>query len=371
MIEKRIGYVDGLRALAVLAVLVHHTAKYDPTLSLGGLYHALLEGSHGVDLFFVVSGFCLSYPFLARLHEAGRADFDLAAFFSRRLIRIIPPYYAAIALFALMLVALNARGLPIPNPAMSPSTSLGSIGAQLVFWDRSWNFVDGSFWTLAIEMRWYVLFPLLLLLWARSPRAYALVGLCCLVLYHLTSLRVLDIATLPAFMLGVIAAEAQIRGGSWRNWSLAACIACTLIAVALEPKSIVGFYRQTQFWWQLAAFWFVVAAGAVTALRSILSTRPLMLIGLASYSIYLMHEPVVAFLQMDLGAGPVAAGIAGLCAGLLFYYAVERYVIAPATKNRWLRALAPLVKRAFDFLNLPGRHSVDLRARVLGEGNAA
>ena len=97
--EKRVGYIDGLRALAVLSVLVFHSALSNPVAAAKGGVIALVftQGCHGVDLFFVISGFCLSYPVLKKVYERGSYQFDLCGYLARRVIRIVPPYYAAIA----------------------------------------------------------------------------------------------------------------------------------------------------------------------------------------------------------------------------------------------------------------------------------
>ncbi|MGZ3506238.1 MAG: acyltransferase family protein [Vulcanimicrobiaceae bacterium] len=68
--RKRIAYIDGLRAVAVLSVVTYHAGKYAPAsfVSLASpLSVVLRQCYHGVDLFFVISGFCLAYPTLARL----------------------------------------------------------------------------------------------------------------------------------------------------------------------------------------------------------------------------------------------------------------------------------------------------------------
>lgn len=71
--RSRVGYVDGLRAIAVLGVVASHSWPW---------FH---YGQRGVDLFFVLSGFSLSYPTLLQLHSEGLANFDVAAFAARRL----------------------------------------------------------------------------------------------------------------------------------------------------------------------------------------------------------------------------------------------------------------------------------------------
>ena len=105
--KQRIAYIDGLRAVAILSVVVHHTAKYNPSLALGALRHTLLEGAHGVDLFFVLSGFCLSYPALAALRDGSTGRFDAVRYWARRLVRILPPFWIALALFAIGATALS------------------------------------------------------------------------------------------------------------------------------------------------------------------------------------------------------------------------------------------------------------------------
>src|SRR5271163_4433651 len=93
-VPAHVPSIDGLRAVAVLGVIAYH-ANFLP----GSV------GARGVDLFFVISGLCLSLPVLRR---AG--DFQRTRFWINRCWRIVPPYWAALALFALL--SLTAFGLP-------------------------------------------------------------------------------------------------------------------------------------------------------------------------------------------------------------------------------------------------------------------
>ena len=99
---RRIAYIDGLRAVAVLGVLLYHA---HPSFQIVGYSHfstllgrVLAEGQHGVELFFVISGFCLSFPVLSRLANGEDPVFSTPGFFAKRLVRIVPPYWVA-ALF--------------------------------------------------------------------------------------------------------------------------------------------------------------------------------------------------------------------------------------------------------------------------------
>src|ERR1700741_1429019 len=101
--QHRIEYVDGLRAVAVLSVLAEHVTRHS-TLAGATARHVLMEGAHGVDLFFVLSGFCLAYPTLAKMREQGRATFGIADFGAKRIVRIVPPFYLATVLLVLIAV---------------------------------------------------------------------------------------------------------------------------------------------------------------------------------------------------------------------------------------------------------------------------
>ena len=203
-LPDRVAYVDGLRGVAALSVLATHaTAWVRPSLGPANpLAFVFRLGVYGVDLFFVLSGFCLAFPFLR-----GRGEIDLARFASRRLVRIIPPYYAAIALFAL---ALWAGPSPFIHYVFPPQDGWRLL-AQALFLDRNPHYLSSPFWTLAIELRWYAMFPLALWLWMASPRAFAVVGVAAIVAFRWTTAGAADLYALPAFMLGIVAADAVVR----------------------------------------------------------------------------------------------------------------------------------------------------------------
>src|SRR5579885_3734779 len=97
--QQRLSYVDGLRAIAVLSVVMEHVGSY--IFKAGTIPGQITRsGMHGVDIFFVISGFCLSYPVIGRMHERGSALFDAVKYCARRAIRILPPYYLAICILA-------------------------------------------------------------------------------------------------------------------------------------------------------------------------------------------------------------------------------------------------------------------------------
>ena len=77
--KDRIPHIDGLRAIAALSVLASHVVSYNPLITQVWVRRIIPEGAHGIDLFFILSGFCLSYPTLAALEEGGSSVFDTAS----------------------------------------------------------------------------------------------------------------------------------------------------------------------------------------------------------------------------------------------------------------------------------------------------
>ena len=353
---NRIAYIDGLRAVAVASVVAFHAAKYNPAIagdpsSLLGL--ALRHGSHGVDLFFVLSGFCLSYPTLRRLYGGATVTFDVARFTARRIIRITGPYYCTIVVLLVLASGLHALGIGLPQSMPQTGFSAGDVIEQALFFDHGVRFLNGSFWTLAVEFRWYFAFPLVLWLWTVSPRAFALVAIAGLVAYT-AGARVVDFLTLPAFMLGIVAAAVALRRPAAARFAWPALLGLVTLGVATSGSDVAPWVWTTTPVWQLAAFARVVAAGATPRLSRLLAVRPLAAVGAASYGIYLIHEPVIAFVERhapQAGAPlALAAMLCGIAVGLAFSKVAERpFVASPLrdrlvgalerTLSRWLRAL--------------------------------
>ena len=273
--HRQLDYIDGLRALAALYIVVHHvllTTKNPvaPTLSLRFFSH----GYEVVAMFLTISGFCLTLP----QAEGGKWRLDSARFIRRRARRILPPYYAACA------VALGAGFLQMHWGHSLTGTSLVAHALLLQNWVPSAMYtLDGPLWSVALECQIYFLFPLVVL--ARRCSG-AWLTLLLTVIVGLISSRLLhgrgQTIFLAYFGLGVFFAEAAFRK-PWRSW-LPLCAAATLCR---DPRHDVS-----------AGLW-AICVGSLMAhlatarrhpLRRILGCKPLASIGLFSYSIYLLHS---------------------------------------------------------------------------------
>ncbi|MGZ7042189.1 MAG: acyltransferase family protein [Thermoanaerobaculia bacterium] len=334
---SRISYIDGLRAVAVLSVVAFHTwSTSAPVLAQGFAASSIARiGNHGVDLFFVLSGFCLAHPTLAKLRATGTATFDIGRFAARRLVRILPPYYAAITLFVVIGFVVHSLGIA-PPIYMLRSISVVDVLHAVLFLDGDGRFINASFWSLPVEFRWYFVFPIVLWLWTRSPRAFRLVFMLAVASY-LTSALNTDLSYLPAFMLGIVAAEVSIRGHRLTRYALPAFIVIFLGCVASTPPGFRGGVPSPA--WQIAAFLFVVAAGDISIIARVLSLRPLVLIGAASYSIYLVHAPIAALLER-YGVNAPTSYVAVVAFGLAFWMIAERPFVETRLKTIAVEGLA-------------------------------
>jgi peptidoglycan/LPS O-acetylase OafA/YrhL len=313
--------IDGLRALAVLGVVFFHAVEPTSARALQTPLEAL--GSRGVDLFFVLSGFCLSLPLSP---QKMRTTGDVLTFVRRRFTRIAPVFYVALALFAAL--AATPFGLPdVTGPVAWPDQRADLVRDALFFQDLQ-PMHDVPMWTLGIEMRWYLVFPFALMLFYRTKIGFGLAMLAAFWLYR--SVGIYDCGFLPTFMLGIVAAQlVKIESRAHAVWPFVAALA---LALAVRAQLGASRVEHTDFGWALAAFAVVLAVTTNAALRRAFSWRPLVAIGIASYSIYLVHMPFLDSLGWA-GVPKYFAGVASVAIGIAFWYAVERPLCSRAVRG--------------------------------------
>jgi peptidoglycan/LPS O-acetylase OafA/YrhL len=352
--------VDGLRALAVLSVVVFHTRVHALT-SLPIKPFQL--GQHGVELFFVISGLCLALPFLRNHRNGNGLRFDGYKFFAGRIVRILPPYYIAVVIFALFLLTplwqATAR-----SGELNGQLTLHGLAAHAFFAARDGEVLNGSFWTLRIEALWYVVFPVLLLLFVRNRIAFALVGIACAIAAATHVFRApfgtihILALSLPAFMLGIVAADMQLREVSARRRLLIGLVLTGAIAVAADfhYQGTLGesVGEPGRLIWEVAAFLLVALVNCDATARRLFCNPFLVATGVASYSIYLIHEPLIAVLE-HAGVFPPLAFAAVLVLGFTFWWSVERLLTGSLRQplvSRVQAVLAFAVPRRF---MIPGK----------------
>lgn len=351
--------IDGLRALAVLPVILFHAG-----------FQTFRGGFVGVDVFLVISGYLITAHILEELQQ-GR--FSIIDFYERRARRILP------ALFFVMLVCLPFAWLwLLPKDLRSFSQSLVAVVvyvSNVLFWQTS-DYFDTlaelkpllHTWSLAVEEQYYLLFPMILQLTWRLGTAW---------------------------MLAVLGAAAVISLG-WAHWGSTAMPAATFYllptrAWELLVGAIIAFHFSSHQRWQpgkameetgsalgllmllFAVFFFdkhtpfpslytliptlgtgliILFATPQTAVGKLLGHTTLVGIGLISYSAYLWHQPMFAFARhRSLGEpGPwMLAALVG--AALLLAYVTWKQVETPfRNRQRWTRKSIFLLSALFSLV---------------------
>lgn len=356
--HQRLGYIDGLRAVAVLSVMAFHVRVHTAGIELE---HFFKECSHGVDLFFVLSGLCLALPTLERVKADGGASFDVAGYALKRGLRILPPYVAAVAIFATLVWIATAHGVPLPG-GMHHFDATGLL-SEFFFLDRSNEHINQSFWSLAIEFRWYFVFPFALALWVARPRALLLAIGLAIVAAECTRATSVDLGILDAFLLGIVAAHIRVHDLPIARFGPLFMLGGAALGLLLEQS--YHFPIQTNSGWHLAAFGLVIYAGRAVWLQRLLANRVFRAIGVASYSIYLVHEPIVSFFGAHATPQTIltvyAAGVGcALAAGAALWWLVERPITDPAFVRRAVAGSRAELARAMERWHIPA--SVELRA---------
>jgi peptidoglycan/LPS O-acetylase OafA/YrhL len=366
--------LDGLRAVAVLPVILFHSGI---SVFSGGFV--------GVDVFFVISGHLMTTIIVGE-HKAG--EFSLLKFYARRARRILP------ALFLVILCCVPFALLIMPPTEyknfVKSIKSICVIQQNFYFWRASGYFDLASerepllhTWSLAVEEQFYIFFPLVVLLASRYGNRslhtiLIIIGLASFVTcelgwrvfpsgnFYLAQSRVWEL------LAGSFCAFLQLRRGQQSNNPAAA------IGLLLIFFSIFTFNPETPFPSVFTLFpvtgsvLIILFAGTGTLAARLLSNKLLVGIGLISYSAYLWHYPLFAFSRIEALGQPSQAVMALLAVmSLVLAYFSWRYVEQPFRKSRFapireprtVMAIAALGSACLFFIiaNLPSPARGDIK----------
>lgn len=341
---RRLAYrpeIDGLRAIAVLTVVIYHANLG----FMGG-------GFVGVDVFFVLSGFLISSIIL---EEGSRGAFSYWTFYKRRILRIFPALFTMIA----ACIAFGWIWFPPVDYKRFADTAIAAAAfySNFYFYDKSDYFAPDAItqpllhtWSLGVEEQFYIVAPFLLLAFLRYPKvrilgfvvlflaslAFSVIALTIdqpLAFYMLPS-RTFELMTGAALALGFLP-----RINSRRIAEVASIAGLALIlAPALfytHDTPFPGFAAL------LPCFGTMLVIHANTEVQTatgrILSSGPFVFFGKISYSLYLWHWPFLAFGLFRYGEDLGAQWVLGLLVGATFVsYLSYRFIEQPVrhTGNR-------------------------------------
>ena len=356
--SRRSARVESLRAVAALAVVFSHVWLYahafGPSAYAPFQHRVIAAGGFGVQLFFALSGYLIFRPF-ARRDYFGGEHIDTWSYARNRAVRILPLYWCVVVL----LLILTQHG-----GSLSQWWRFGLFAES--FSTSTAQTVDGPMWSLVVELHFYILLPLLAWALARFSRrnhraAVAMllaVALPSIVLWHANPApnviwRYSLLATFHGFVPGMVLALLQphweqrrpvwLRGlvSSPDTW-LVASAATWLLAAWLDswaaPLTAIAAFLT------LGAVVLPLRAGRIVRA---LDLRLLALIGIASYSLYLWHVPIIdrllhyvpAIHHSSVRLLALALPLA-LVAAFASYVLVERQALR--LRRPWARTSAPV-----------------------------
>jgi peptidoglycan/LPS O-acetylase OafA/YrhL len=308
----RLGYINGLRGLAILAVVWHHFAlgllsAGPPLVIFGTAFQPvpiLMELWKGVDLFFILSGFVLYLPFVAGERRMAERQ-DASRFYRRRAQRLLPLF-----LFTFLIVYCMQHRYPVTSPRFY----MELLGVpSLLFQFGNLGFQPPSFgplWSIGVELLFSIVFPLLIILRGRyslasmvaAALAISLVAQFSLYFFVWRSFQGGLPQHLFNFVIGMSACEVMQRPLVFRRiigavGRLAPVLPLGIILslLMLDVKGETALHIAGNVLFSLSAGGLVVALGTgkMPVLRALLEVRGLQLIGAMCYSIYLWHLPIL------------------------------------------------------------------------------
>ncbi len=296
--SPHLSFIHGLRGIAAMLVVFFHLYDSTPVAhKVASVIPALIDGLLrlgflGVDLFFVISGYVIALTLYGRMATPR----DGLRFFLRRQIRLDPPYWAAIAasiVSALLLQYLRpAAGAPVPEVA--------AVIAHLFYLQDFLGYkqIVGVFWTLCLEVQFYLLMVASVLLMVRLKLSHRALVWGLLPLYFLSLAGFWGLVELPsalfinrwfAFFSGVVLfffARKQVGLGE-----LLAVLLAPLAMLLVSPQTDNDIAAVTQVTVLLISLLFLLA-DRLQAMPRWLSGRVVSYLGTISYSLYLMHAVV-------------------------------------------------------------------------------
>lgn len=293
--------IDGLRAISVLAVLIFHI---NPSYLPGGFI--------GVDVFFVISGFLIMSIVKKQVEEG---SFSYKEFYTRRIKRLLPLFFSVVVF---CLIAGYFLLLPVIYRNLARDITASNVFLANFSAAFTGNYFDSDqikptvhFWSLAIEEQFYFIMPTLFILLYKFARKYIVAIFIILFISSLILSQVLSsdpkFATFSYFLLptrmwellaGCLLAFASPKENITKYLSKLSLVGMGLIVVSLfiinEHSIFPGYIAILPILGSVL----IISAGGQNLIGKILSTKPFLVIGKASYSIYMWHWPIIIFIKI-------------------------------------------------------------------------
>ena len=345
--------IDGLRALAILPILLYHAAI--PGFSGGFI---------GVDIFFVISGFLITSIIIREVNEG---SFSFVNFWARRARRILP---AALVVVVFTLVAGWFLFAPVDYIELGRSARTQAFfAANFFFWGES-GYFDGPSelkpllhtWSLAVEEQFYIVFPLVLILLHKLLPTYKRLALTLLFSASLVAsiIWVKDYPSATFYLLHTRAWELLLGGllvllplHSIRYRALAEVVSlaglATIAYCVINYDSSIVFPGMSAVPPTLATAALIWVNGRHNSIvKQLLSLQPMVWVGLISYSLYLWHWPLIAFARYSaIDELVLTDKLLLISASIILAYFSWKFIETPFRKKQLLVTNKKILYSAF------------------------
>ena len=311
-------FIDGLRGVAILMVIVGHFFYVNPRSGgpvkyIGSIFGT---GGYGVTLFYTLSGFLISWPFWKR-KIAGHQNSMPSGYFQRRFWKIYPPLALSLLLLTPLYILVTSDWSYLP-------TSIKWLTGYAFWFPVSGKF-NPVMWTLAIEVQFYVTLPVIFLCFKRVSSNVSLVLIPALFFVVPIVVRLLTKnaatffpnidthypAAMDAFCLGILVAGLENMGYVKKSWARLAILGVALWPLAMlsaailslnsSPSTMIGVeVLQWSIKFSAACLLFFIAQPK-HPIAQILCTPWLRWCGIISYEWYLLHQPFAEWSRMNFG----------------------------------------------------------------------
>jgi peptidoglycan/LPS O-acetylase OafA/YrhL len=353
-----LNFLDGLRGMAALYVMFHHAwltvwSGYFPGAKAGALTGWLAFGHVSVTVFIILSGFCLMLP-VARGN--GRIAGGSKRFIWKRARRILPPYYFALLLSCLLILTVIGKttgtqwDITIPHSRYEWAKAIGTHVLLIQDFFDAYT-LNHALWSIPVEWQIYFFFPLLVLLWRRWPGPLITTAATLAVSawaqwwvpMHHPRMQQVNFHYLGLFAMGMLAATIsfahtgrltvlQRPAPSHAIGWLGLLAGATVIRIfCLKIEWVTSHWLTIDILTGIAVSCLLISASLhrTNPIRAFLSLRPIVWLGTFSYSLYLIHAPLLqvlwqyvihplgltngqTFVALAMSAVPIVGGCAWL-----------------------------------------------------------
>lgn len=311
--------IDGLRFIAIITVLLLHlttnyvrefSGNFSQEFSQSFFYSILYTGGWGVQLFFSISGFILSIPFI-KFARNNSENLNIRSYFFRRVSRLEPPFFISLSLIYLANLFFSFYSFYDSFPHF-----LATLFYCHVFIYGTWSNINPISWSLETEVQFYILAPLLIFLFKLKQKW--LIRLIIIILFllsnfvtgsNLLKLYHLHTSVIPyfqSFAVGILVADLYLN---YKHWFSKQNILFDLFAWIGIPLIYLSKIYFTDFLFNVLVFFFFISVFKCISFKHLINNKLITTIGGMCYTIYLFHYALIFILMKAIKLIPLSYNI--------------------------------------------------------------